>query len=282
MRRLIIGCGYVGHRAAGSWSQRGDEITVLTRSPEHAAEFQRLGWHPLLGDVTEPATIANLPAVDTVLYAVGLDRRAGHSQRDVYVGGLRNVLDTPAAQSHRFLYISSTSVYGQETGEWVNESSACEPVTESGRVCLEAEQLLRCEVPSAIMLRLAGIYGPARLIARVKALRSGEPLRLNPDAWLNLIHVDDAVAAILASDNRATAGSTCLIADDRPNTRRHFYSQVASLVGAAPPTFHEHDLATEELQRLNKRCSNRRLREDLGVELTFPTTDSGLPASLHL
>ncbi|MBI5759185.1 MAG: SDR family oxidoreductase [Planctomycetales bacterium] len=281
MRRLIIGCGYVGRRAADAWSRRGDEITVLTRSPAHATEFHRLGWQPVLGDVTQPATVADLPAVDTVLYAVGLDRRARQSQRDVYVEGLRNVLDSPAARSDRFIYISSTSVYGQETGEWVDESSACEPVSDGGRVCLEAEQTLRREIPTAIILRLAGIYGPGRLIARVEALRTGEPLRFNPGAWLNLIHVDDAVAAILASDERATAGTIYLIADDRPNTRRQFYSQVASLVGAPAPRFLEQELPTGELERLNKRCANRRLRDDLGVELMFATTDVGLPASLR-
>jgi len=281
MRRLIIGCGYVGRRAADAWSQSGDGITVLTRSPEHAAEFQRLGWQAILGDVTQPDSVANLPAVDTVLYAVGLDRRADQSQRDVYVGGLRNVLDSQAARSHRFIYISSTSVYGQETGEWVDESSACLPTSDSGRVCLEAEQLLRREVPEAIILRLAGIYGPDRLIARVESLRAAEPLAMNPNGWLNLIHVEDAVAAIVASENRSTAGSTYVIADDRPNIRRQFYSQVASLVGAPAPIFLDQDLSAEDRQRLNKRCANRRLREDLGVELRFPTTESGLSASLR-
>jgi nucleoside-diphosphate-sugar epimerase len=280
MRRLIIGCGYVGRRAADAWSRRGDEITVLTRSPDHAADFQRLGWQAILGDVTQPDSVANLPAVDTVLYAVGLDRRAGQSQRDVYVGGLRNVLDSPAARSHRFIYISSTSVYGQETGEWVDESSVCVPTTDSGRVCLEAEQLLRREVPSAIILRLAGIYGPDRLIARVESLLAAEPLGMNPDAWLNLIHVDDAVAVILASAERAPVGTTYLVADDRPNTRRQFYTQVTLLVGAPPPIFLENDLPSGEHQRLNKRCANRRLREDLGVVLKYPTTDSGLAATL--
>jgi nucleoside-diphosphate-sugar epimerase len=280
MRRLIIGCGYVGRRAADAWSRIGDDITVLTRSPEHAAEFQRLGWQTILGDVTQPGTLVNLPPVDTVLYAVGLDRRASQSQRDVYVGGLRNVLDSPAARSQRFIYISSTSVYGQETGEWVDESSAWEPTSVSGRVCLEAEQLLRREVPSAIILRLAGIYGPGRLITRVESLRAAEPLGMNPDAWLNLIHVDDAVAVILASAERAPVGTTYLVADDRPNTRRQFYSQVASLVGAPAPIYLDHDLPIRERRRLNKRCANRRLREELGVELKFPTTDTGLSATL--
>lgn len=280
MHRLVIGCGYVGRRVAAAWSQHGDSVTVLTRSAAHSEEFRRLGWEPILGDVTRADSVGNLPAVDTVLYAVGLDRRAGHSQRAVYVDGLRNVLRSRAAKSRRFIYISSTSVYGQDAREWVDESSPCEPTSENGRVCLEAEQLLWREVPDAIVLRLAGIYGPGRLVARIELLRAGEPLRLNPDGRLNLIHVDDAVTAILASDERAVSGATYLVADDRPNTRRQFYSQVAALVGAPAPTFLDHDLPMEERRNLNKRCSNRRLHEELGVTLIFPTTDTGLPHAL--
>lgn len=277
MHRLIVGCGYVGSRVAEAWSQRGDRVTVLTRSSDHAATFRDRGWETVIGDVTRADSVADLPAADTLLVAVGLDRRSGQSQREVYVEGLRNVLRSPAARSRRVIYVSSTSVYGQDAGEWIDESSACQPTSDNGRVCLEAEQLLRRDVPDAIVLRLAGIYGPGRLVARVESLCAGEPLRVNPDAWLNLIHIDDAVAAILASDERATAGTTWLVADDRPNTRRQFYSQVAALVGAPPPMFLEQELLAEERRGLNKRCSNRRLREELGVVLRHPTTDTGLP-----
>jgi nucleoside-diphosphate-sugar epimerase len=280
MHRLIVGCGYVGRRVAEVWSRRGDRITVLTRSADHAATFRERGWEPRIGDVTQADSVADLPAADTVLIAVGLDRRSGRSQREVYVDGLRNVLCSPAGQSRRVLYISSTSVYGQDAGEWIDETSPCQPASDNGCVCLEAEQLLRSEVPAAMVLRLAGIYGPGRLVARVESLRAGEPLPRNPNAWLNLIHVDDAVAAILACDERAPAGSTWLVADDRPNTRRQFYSQVAALVMATSPVFLEQSLTPDADRSLNKRCSNRRLREVLGVTLKYPTTDTGLPASL--
>src|SRR5437899_3190135 len=90
--RLIIGCGYVGRRVARRWLAAGDVVHALTRSPERAEEFRRAGLVPLVGDVTVPTTLGEFPEVDTLLYAVGLDRQSGHSQRDVYVGGLANVL----------------------------------------------------------------------------------------------------------------------------------------------------------------------------------------------
>src|SRR5215471_11881471 len=215
-RKLVIGCGYLGGRVARQWFLQGDHVFALTRSPERAQILQNSGLEPLTGDVTEPDTLGQFPEVDTVLYAVGLDRTKGKSQREVYVGGLANVLDRVAGNVGRFLYISSTSVYGQNSGEWVDETSECRPESENGKVCLDAEAVLRSRLPQANILRLAGIYGPGRLVTRVAAMRAGHVLDGDPDAWLNLIHVDDAVAAILVSETRGAAGSTYIVSDDRP------------------------------------------------------------------
>src|SRR5207302_4243129 len=141
----------------------------------------------------DPASLTELPEVDTLFYAVGLDRNSGHSQQEVYVGGLENVLNQMAGKVRRFLHISSTSVYGQAAGAWVDDSSECQPESENGKVCIDAELLLKSKVPAANVLRLAGIYGPGRLVARIEALRAVLVLEGNPDAWLNMIHVDDAV-----------------------------------------------------------------------------------------
>jgi nucleoside-diphosphate-sugar epimerase len=134
--RLIIGCGYLGRRVARSWVARGDTVYALTRSPAHAAELKTLGCQPRFGDVTDPQSLSDLPECDTLLYAVGQDRTSGKTQREVYVEGLKNVLDRVAAKAGQFLYISSTSVYGQNSGEWVDESSPCQPGSPGGRDCL--------------------------------------------------------------------------------------------------------------------------------------------------
>ncbi len=234
-RKLIIGCGYLGSRVARRWIAQGDTVFALTRSADRAGEFRKLGIAPVVGNVTDPASLTALPEVDTILYAVGLDRRSEQSQREVYVGGLGNVLNRLAGKVRRFLYISSTSVYGQNTGEWVDESSECWPESENGKVCLEAEQLLRSRIPAANILRLAGIYGPGRLVARIAAIRAGLTLEGNPDTWLNLIQVDDAVAAILACERRGAPGDTYLVCDDEPVRRMEYYKLLASLLGAPAP-----------------------------------------------
>jgi nucleoside-diphosphate-sugar epimerase len=213
-----------------------------------------------------------------VLYCVGLDRSSGQSMRAVYVDGLGNVLDRlPAAG--RLIHVSSTSVYGQDGGEEVDEDSATEPVEEAGRVVRDAEGVVRGRRPGAVVLRLAGIYGPGRL-PRSEALRRGEPVAGDPLRWLNLIHVEDAASAVLAAEARARPGGVYNVCDDRPVRRGEFYAAAARLLGApeprwvaaAPGTAPRHELA-------NRRVSNRRMRAELGVALRYPSYVEGLPAS---
>src|SRR5437879_5560524 len=98
---LILGCGYLGRVVARRWLDAGHHVTALTRS--RADELRALAIEPILGDVTD--SNLRLPAADTVLYAVGLDRSAGMSMRDLYVGGLANVLNAlPTVR--RFVYVS--------------------------------------------------------------------------------------------------------------------------------------------------------------------------------
>ena len=96
MRKLVIGCGYLGKRVAERWKQQGDDVFVLTRSDENARRFHEEGLSPIVGDVVQPETLMFPEDIETCLYAVGLDRSAGFSQRDVYVDGLQNVFVIPA------------------------------------------------------------------------------------------------------------------------------------------------------------------------------------------
>ncbi|HUG93337.1 MAG TPA: SDR family oxidoreductase [Planctomycetaceae bacterium] len=281
VNKLIIGCGYLGRRVAAEWLALGQSVAALTRSEANAAVLRRGGILPHLGDVTDPESLASLPRADTILYAVGFDRTAGRSRRDVSVDGLASVLRAINSRVVRFLYVSSTSVYGQSAGEWIDEASPAGPTQPNGQVCLEAEQLVREQLPQAIVLRLAGLYGPGRLLRRLDELKSAAPIAGNPQAWLNLVHVDDAVASVLAAEERGRPGATYLVCDDRPIRRREYYELLARLSGAPPPVFAEGDPAGRTDHRdFNKRCSNRKLREELCVRLQFPTIGEGLPDAL--
>lgn len=276
MGKLIVGCGYLGRRVARCWLDRGEEVWGTTRSTERAQFLSYLGVRPICCDVLQQQTLRSLGPVSTIVHCVGFDRSAGPSMRQVYVEGLTNVLkqlqDWPP---HRFIHISSTSVYGQTNGDWVDETAPTAPLSESGRVVLEAEQVLRSHVPDAIILRLAGIYGPGRLL-RSDALVNGKPLPGDPDRWLNLIHVDDAATAVLAGDERAGASGIYNIADGEPVRRAEFFSFLAELLGAPPPRFGGEALSDPT----NRRIANGRVLKEMGLRLKFPSYRQGLPASL--
>lgn len=269
---LIFGCGYLGRRAAARWVAAGRRVAAVTR--RNADALAAIGVDPVVGDIFDPDTLRRLPAARTVLYAVATDRGSGRSMREVYVDGLGHVLDA-LPRPERFIYVSSTSVYGQADGGWVDETSPTEPAEESGRVVLDAERLLRAKLPGAVVLRFAGIYGPDRLL-RKAALLNGEPLVGDADKWLNLIHVDDGAAAILAAEAKAGSGATYTIADDEPVTRRDFYMRLAELLHSPAAQF-EH---RAEPGTANRRVSNHTAKEQLGWAPTYPSYRAGLPAAV--
>jgi nucleoside-diphosphate-sugar epimerase len=194
--------------------------------------------------------------------------------RAVYVEGLGHVLDT-LPECDRFIYVSSTGVYGQTDGGFVDERSPTEPLEESGKVVLEAERLLRSRRPDAIILRFAGLYGPGRLL-RKQPILNGEPLVGDADRWLNLIHVEDGADAVLAAESRGEPGVTLNIADDSPVTRRDFYTLLAEFLGAPHAKFdHRPEPGTA-----NRRITNQAARERLGWNPRFPSYREGLAASL--
>ncbi len=131
---LVIGCGYLGRRVADRRRAAGATVFATTRSPHRADTFHRLGLEPVLCDVLDPDSLRALPAGADVVYCVGYDRTAGKTMRNVYVDGLEtaalNALD--AADHGRFIYVSSTGVYGQSRGEEVDETAATNPAGESG------------------------------------------------------------------------------------------------------------------------------------------------------
>jgi nucleoside-diphosphate-sugar epimerase len=273
MRALIIGCGYLGRRVAAIWRSHGFDVAALTRSTANAEALQQFGLETFIGDVMQPSTLDALPAANVVMYSVGYDRRATHTKRSVYIDGLENVLRHLASRVGRFLYVSSTSVYGQDAGEWVNEESRCAPRTEDGRICLAAEESVRRFFSPTIVLRFSGIYGPGRLLRRMESIRNGEPIEGNPDAFLNLIHVEDGARILVEVATRVRRGTTYLVTDDKPIRRREYYSLLAQKFGGPEPVF---VTETNGAGHLNKRCSNARLREELGDVFKYPTIEAGL------
>jgi nucleoside-diphosphate-sugar epimerase len=279
--KLIIGCGYLGRRIAALWRARNHRVFATTRSTARADEWRASGLQPIVCDVMDVSSLRSLPRVESIVYCIGRDRSTEVSMRSLYVDGLANVLDALSQSTPRFLYVSSTSVYGQTEGEEVDESAATEPQEESGQVVLAAERLLRERLPSAVILRFAGIYGPGRVM-RGQAIKAGEPIVGDADKWLNLIQVEDGAAAVVAADERAAAGSIYNVADGEPVRRRAFYTKLAELLGAPQPQFVPlpTGVTIPPHERGQRRILSRRMREELGVRLEYANYEAGLSASV--
>ncbi len=275
MANLILGCGYLGRHVARNWLLAGRTVHALTRS---VASSLPTAVIPICGDITVSSTLSGLHAHhwDTILYAVGMDRSSGKSFTEVYLDGLRNVLD--ALPPHgRFIYISSTSVYGLTDGSWVDENSPTEPIEDNGKIILEAEQLLLRMLPDAIILRFAGIYGEGRLL-RKGTLLKGEPLVGQADKWLNLIEVTDGASAISHAEIAGRPGQIYLISDGSPVIRRDFYTFLAERLGAPPARFEPlpADAPIPRHELGNRRINSAKARADLHWSPIWPDYIAGL------
>jgi nucleoside-diphosphate-sugar epimerase len=286
MTTLIVGCGYLGRRVGARLARYGERVLGTTRSVERAPTLANLGIEPVIADVLDPGSFAGWPVADRVLYCVGFDRSAGVAMRTVYVEGLRHALDRLAGRAGRLVYVGSTGVYGQTEGEWVDEASPTEPTHEAGRVALDAEQLARRVGDErglpVVIVRYSGLYGPGRIVRRA-SLERGEPIVGDPARFLNMIHIDDAAEAAIAALDRGAPGELYLASDDRPLTRREYYTLAARLLHAPTPRFENPTPGLSEARRdeANKRVSNRRMREVLRVSLRFPDITTGLPAAIR-
>lgn len=289
MTKLIFGCGYLGERVAERWKRAGHEVTVVTRSAERAEQFRRDGYAAIVADVTRPESLHGLPTTETVLFAVGFDRTSqtdGPTIEKVYTGGVRNVLAALPVDVARFIYISTTGVYGPASGEWVDETTPPDPQRDGGRASLAAEQVLAAHPLGAhgLILRLAGIYGPGR-IPYLDKLRAGEPIPAPVAGYLNLIHVDDAVEAVVEADRFESLNHgprVFCVSDGSPVERGEYYSEVARQIGAPPPRFVKPEPNSPRALRAesNRRVSNDRMLAELRVTLNYPDYRAGLAAIL--
>jgi nucleoside-diphosphate-sugar epimerase len=261
----------------------GHAVTGVVHRAMSAEELSVAKIRPIVADVTRSETLRGLPAADTLLYCVGYGSDSGSSRWAVYVDGFRNVLDAVPLDVRRVIFISSTGVYAERNGGWIDEDSPSEPMSESGRALLAAEKVLAGHrlADRGIVLRLAGLYGPGRLPRRAE-LASGESLAVPAGQHLNLIHVEDAASAVLAAEERAHPPRTYVIADGHPVDRREYLAEMARQFGLPPPCFRD-PMPGEAATRRggDKRISNRRMIEELQVTLRFPTYREGLRAAVE-
>jgi nucleoside-diphosphate-sugar epimerase len=267
---------------ARRWLAAGHEVTGIVQSEASAAALSALNISPIVADVTQPETLRNLPAAETLLYCVGYRSNTCSSRWAVYVDGLGNVLDAISPDVRRVIFISSTGVYAERAGGWVDEESPCEPLSKSGRALLAAEEVLAAHRlgDRRIILRLAGIYGPDRLPRQVELI-SGERSAISAGQYINLIQAEDAAAAVVAADARGHPPRTYNISDGHPANRREL-AETALQLGISLPSI-RHAISDETARRRggDKRVSNRRMLEELHVNLRYPTFREGIELAVR-
>jgi nucleoside-diphosphate-sugar epimerase len=287
MRALIVGCGYVGMPLGAELARQGHEVFGLRRSAAAEAKLRAAGIKPLMGDITRLADLARLPGpFDWVVNCVSATGGGAEEYRQVYLEGTRNLIGgLSTTPPKKFIYTSSTSVYGQNDGSLVKETSPTEPVVETARVLVETEKVLleaaqQREFP-AVILRVAGIYGPGRGYWLKQYLKNEARIEGNGARILNMIHRDDVVGCIITALKSGRPGEIYNAADDEPVSQRTFFEWLAgTLDKELPPSVPEDPEAIRKRGVTNKRVSNRKLKTELGYRFKFPTFRQGYTSSV--
>jgi nucleoside-diphosphate-sugar epimerase len=286
MRVLIVGCGYVGLPLGAELVRLGHEVFGLRRNISAENELKAAGIRPLFGDVTKPDELKNLPReFDWVVNCVAAGGDA-ENYREVYFNGTKNLIEWLApSRPKKFIYTSSTSVYAQNDGSPVKESSPTEPTAETSKILVATENVLLDAAAHkkfpAVILRVAGIYGPDRGHWFKQFLKDAAHIEGDGARFLNMIHRDDLIGCIIAALKNGRAGEIYNAADDEPVSQLHFFQWLAQAVDKPlSPSAPENSGENRRRGATNKRVSNRKLKMELGHQFKYPNFRIGYSAEL--
>ena len=274
-RVLIAGCGYVGQELGLRLVREGHSVCGLRRGPGGLPA----GLRGFGADLTRPETLASLPGpFDVVFYMAGAGRRSEEGYRSAYLEGLGNLIGALQGQDppvRRLFFTSSTAVYGQSGGEWVDEDSPAEAGHFRGRLLRDAEQVLLDGPIAGTVVRVGGIYGPGRQ-RLIDSVRRGEACCFEgPPRYLNHVHRDDCAGALAHLMRVDRPRSLYLLVDHEPAEQCGVLRWIAGrLKVPAPPRV---PAEAGKPVRGTKRCRNARLVES-GYAFRYPTFREGYEA----
>lgn len=282
----IVGCGDIGSRVAQACLQRGDRVTGWVRSDASVIRLRERRIPALKVDLDEPVPgLPSLEGEDLFYFAPP----PAQGREDTRVAHLLSQIDE-AGRPRKVVYLSTTGVYGDCGGEWVDETRPPAPVADRACRRLDAENRWRAwsrhSGGELVILRVAGIYGPGKLPEA--RLRSGKPMVAEAESPItNHIHTFDLVEICLAAMARGTSGEVFNVCDGHPGSMTGYFNAVADFLGLPrPPTITlaeaQRQLTPGMLSYLgeSRRLDSRKLIETLGITLRYPTLAEGLPACI--
>ena len=271
-RILIAGCGRIGTRLGLQLAAAGHTVFGLRRQPDALPE----PITPCAADLSHDTDLADrLPtALDRVYVILTPPQYDDDGYRRTYVEGmtnLRNALAASGNRNARLVFVSSTGVYGENAGAWVDETTPPQPTRFSGVRLLEAEAVAATHPGGHVIVRFAGIYGPGRdsLLRRIEA---GTTCQIDPPRYTNRIHEDDCVGVLDYLGGMDRPSTLYIGVDDRPCSQCEIMDWLAAETGVEPPGRTTGDAS-------GRRCSNQRLQAS-GYRLRYPDYRSGYPSLL--
>ncbi|MEO0869984.1 MAG: SDR family oxidoreductase [Cyanobacteria bacterium J06642_11] len=216
----VIGCGYVGKEVARLWQQQGVTVTATTTSPERVEELQTVADRVRVLKGTDPGAIQDC-LVDQEVALVCVGSKRGATYGETYLDTAKTLAEVlPNTRVRQLIYTSSYSVYGQHHGATVTEETTVQPATANGEIIAETERTLLglsgVNNLKVCVLRLGGIYGPGRTLARIYSRAAGQTRPGAGAEWANWIHRSDIVGAIAFARSHQLSGIYNLVQDEIP------------------------------------------------------------------
>jgi nucleoside-diphosphate-sugar epimerase len=276
---LLAGCGWLGREVARRLAARGDRVTGLTRTEESARRLSAEGIAAIALDLAAPNASRSIPgSYDGVLAMQSASGRDEAAYRRASIDATRGLLESVAASDTAFVYVSSTGVFGQTDGSWVDEATPPHPVEATSRILLEAERLVldrSWHRAQPRIVRCSGLYGPGRT-GTIERVRTGAlALGYGDDTWMNFCHRDDAASTVIAALDRGSPGAIYHASDAAPTTRHDVVAWIAARLAMAPS---RSDVGSAPLGRrgVDRRVSAEATRREFGVRLAYPSFREGL------
>lgn len=286
-RVLVVGCGDVGMRLTRLTTANA-RVTALTSSPARLPALRMAGVHPLVGNLDDPGTVARLAGIAHRVVHLAPPPQEGWT--DPRTHGLLLALRRRTLP-RSFVYASTSGVYGDCAGAWVDETRRIAPRTPRAQRRADAEARVRAwgratGVATAI-LRIPGIYAPDREggTPRERLLKGTPVLRSEDDVFTNHIHADDLARACFRAMYQLSSQRIYNVSDDTEMRMGDYFDLAADLYGMARPPRIPRDTAKDHLPLMllsfmseSRRLINQRMRAELGVRLRYPTVAEGLSA----